>query len=114
MTSLSLMLSLEVRVTDHATVNFIGPARRKTRRASSTPMPTLEMTRSTCAYPTAFTWSPTCPYESSYLNGDIPTPSIAKYMERIGKSVGLSFGNDLNRAWGRNDVRSRRITSSPP
>ena len=107
------MLSLEVRVTDHATVNLIGPARRKSRRASSTSMPTLEMTRSTCAYPTAFTWSATCPYESSNLNGDIPTPSIAKYMERIGKCVGLSFGNDLNRAWGRNDVRSRRITSSP-
>ena len=89
MTSLSLMLSLEVRVTDHATVNLIGPARRKSRRASATPMPVLEMTRSTCAYPTACTWSPTCPYESSNLNGDIPTPSIAKYMERIVKCVGL-------------------------
>lgn len=111
MTALLLILPLEVRVTDHSTVNLIDPCQRKEIKESVIDFDSYS--GNDCSYPTACTWSPTCPYESSNLNGDIPTPSIVKHMERIGKCVGLSFCAGL-RARGRNSLRSRRITSLPP
>ena len=102
---------LNLGVTDRATVNLIGTCQRNEGKESVIDFDACfgNDAKHMCISDCMHLVSNLSLRIIMYLNGDIPTPSIAKYMDRIGKHVGLCFGNDLNSI----NVGKKRLEISP-